>query len=136
MSNTHHEITYSIKKVWFWLFVFTMIEVAWGMWVRDFGRPLLWGGLLACAVIKGVLILMYFMNMKWEKMIIWGMILPTVPLIFIVLLALMPDVSNNRNLDHPIGSMVDLETGEVRGMFEVSGDAEHGDGEHGDGDGH
>lgn len=126
MSNTHHEITYSIKKVWFWLFVFTIVEVAWGMLARDLGRPMLWSGLLACAVIKCILILMYFMNMKWEKMIIWGMILPTVPLIFIVLFALMPDVSNNQNLDHPIGSMLDTESGEVRGMFEASGDPEHG----------
>ena len=120
--SQHEGLGYSAIKIGIILLVLTVLEVFWGMTMRDFGRVVLWGGLLAFAFAKGILILMYFMHMKFEKMIVWCLILPTPLLIAVVLFALMPDISMNNQLDNPIGSMRS-EAGQVVGL---ALEAQHG----------
>ena len=85
------DMGYSIFRLFVVLFVLTAVEVAWGMFLRE-PRWLLWVGLLVCAVWKGLLILMYFMHMRFEKMIVWSLILPTPALIAIVLAAVIRSI--------------------------------------------
>ena len=115
--STHEEgLGYNAFKIFIILFILTALEVAWGVTLREQGRLILWGGLLAFALAKGILILMYFMHMKYEKMIVWSLILPTPILICVVLFALMPDISfNDGQLDTPIGSMRQAD-GSVAGL--------------------
>jgi cytochrome c oxidase subunit IV len=112
-------IGYSIWNIFVALFVLTGVEVFWGYAFHHntgfmFHMPVafFWSGLLLMAVVKGLLIFMYFMHMRFERWIVWGLILPTPLLVMIVLAANMPDTSFNDQRDHPIGYLID-ETGEV-----------------------
>jgi cytochrome c oxidase subunit IV len=105
------DLGYSIARIFWALFILTSIEVAWGLFLRD-PRWVLWSGLIICMVIKGLLILMYFMHMRFERAIIWCLILPTPALVAIVLFANMPDTSFNEQRDHPVGYLID-QSGEV-----------------------
>jgi hypothetical protein len=89
----------------------TAIEVAWGMFLRE-PRWALWSGLLICMLIKGLLIFMYFMHMKFERWIVWSLIVPTPALVAVVLFANMPDTAYNDQRDHPVGYRID-KTGNV-----------------------
>ena len=127
MSQHDDGLGYSAFKIFIILFILTALEVGWGVWMRDFGRFVLWGGLLGFAFAKGVLIFMYFMHMKYEKMIVWSMIIPTPFLIAVVLFALMPDISfNDEQLDHPISQMAAGPNGEVVGLFMGNTHLDHG----------
>jgi cytochrome c oxidase subunit IV len=110
---------YSVLKIFIILFVATALEVAWGMFLRPptFPRWLLWGGLLTFALIKGAYILMYFMHMKYEKFIVWSLILPTPLLVAVILFALMPDVAFKDERDHPVGEM--LHGGVIEDVLEL-----------------
>jgi caa(3)-type oxidase subunit IV len=105
------DLGYSIARIFWVLFVLTAIEVAWGMFLRE-PRWFLWSGLLVCALIKGLLIFMYFMHMRFERFIVWSLIVPTPLLVAIVLFANMPDASFNDQRDYPVGYEID-QTGEV-----------------------
>ena len=99
------------------LFVLTFLEVLWGymggVW-WDWGKLMLWGGLLFFAFYKGWLIAVYFMHLKFEGWVVKSLILPTPFLIMVIMGYLLPDVANHdAPLVHPIGSMLDPETGEV-----------------------
>jgi len=101
---------YSAFKIFVILFILTALEVWWGMTFRPdagYSRLLLWGGLMCFAVAKGLLIFMYFMHMRFERWIVWALIVPTPALILVILFALMPDVSFNEQRDHPVGDMLD-----------------------------
>lgn len=102
---------FSANKILVALIVLTALEVGWSF--IDFPKWALWGGLLVFAIWKGFLIFTYFMHMKFEGWIVKGFLLPTIPLMLIVVFAVMPDVSFNTQAKHPIGSMVDPQTGEV-----------------------
>jgi len=118
-----HGLGYSIGKIFTALFVLTAIEVAWGMFFRD-PRWFLWSGLLICAMIKGLLIFMYFMHMKFERWLVWSLILPT-PLLMLVFFGyITKDVSFNDNRDYPNGMMMNHE-GRVVPMSEMKSEA-HG----------
>ncbi len=96
---------YSIWKIFVALFLLTSLEVAWGMYLRE-PRWLLWTGLLGCALVKGLLIFMYFMHMKFERILVWSLILPTPLLIMIIFLFIRPDISRNSLRDNPNGAML------------------------------
>ena len=96
---------YSVMRIFIVLFVLTAIEVLFGMAFRE-PRWLLWSGLLICAFLKGLLIFMYFMHMKFEKYLVWSLIAPTPLLVGVVVFALMPDVSFNGLRDHPVGDQL------------------------------
>ena len=105
-------IGYSIPRIFWILLGLTELEVAWGTWLRE-PRWFLWSGLLICAALKGLLIFMYFMHMRFERMVVWALILPTPLLVAIVLFSNMPDTAFNEDRrDHPVGYLVD-QTGEV-----------------------
>ena len=61
------EHTFDSKKIFFILFVATMVEVAWGLTFEGSSRWLLWSGLLICAYYKGLLIFQYFMHFKLQR---------------------------------------------------------------------
>ena len=112
MAQHGKDIGYSIFRIFIVLFVLTAIEVVWGMFFRD-PRWLLWFGLITCMVIKGLLIFMYFMHMRFERFIVWSLVVPTPALVAIVVCALLPDVAfNDDHRDHPVGYLID-KTGEV-----------------------
>lgn len=101
------DLGYSIGKIFLWLFGLTALEVAWGLFLRE-PQWLLWSGLIACMIVKGLLIFMYFMHMKFERWIIWGLIVPTPFLVAVVLFANMPDTVFNEDIRvHPVGYLID-----------------------------
>jgi len=120
MSQHEHEehgaMHFSVNKVFAGLFVFTVLEVAWGLAGKHFGwnRPMLWGGLLFFAFLKGWLIAVYFMHLKFEGWVVKSLILPTPFLVMVIFGYVMPDVANHEGrLVHPVGSELDPKTGLV-----------------------
>lgn len=108
---------YSIGKIFIALFLLTALEVAWGMFFRE-PRWFLWSGLLICALIKALLIFMYFMHMKFERWLVWSLILPT-PLLMVVFFGyITKDVSYSEVRDYPNGMMMNSR-GEVVPMDEM-----------------
>lgn len=117
---------YSIGKIFVALFALTAIEVAWGMFFRD-PRWFLWAGLLICALLKGLLIFMYFMHMKFERWLVWSLILPT-PLLMLVFFGyITKDLAYNENRDYANGMMMNHE-GHVVPMSEMLKEAHALDG--------
>ena len=121
-SNAYH---FSANKIFIWLFILTALEVGWGVGMHGTSKLILWTGLIGCALVKGLLIAIYFMHLKFEGWIVKGLILPTPFLIIVILTAVSPDISRNHKLIHPIGSYVDTETGHV--LEEIPNDAEPAD---------
>ena len=114
--------TFSANKIFVTLFVLTAIEVTWGLVFRHSPHFIKWGGLTAFAFWKGLLIYTYFMHMKFEGWIVKALIAPTPVLIAVVVFALMPDVSVNKQLIYPVGSQVDksgVHPGKVVGMMDA-----------------
>ena len=109
---SEHE-SFSVKKIFWTLFILTAVEVAWGKLIPYEQKLLLWGGLLIFAFWKGLLIFMYFMHMKFEGWIVKSLIAPTPILIAIVVFALMPDVSYNDELIHGVADQLDPQDGAV-----------------------
>lgn len=113
--------TFSANKIFVTLFILTAVEVAWSLVFR--GAPLFvkWGGLMAFASWKGLLIYMYFMHMKFEGWIVKALIAPTPILIAVVVFGLLPDVGTNEQLIYKVGSQLDKTgqfPGQVVGMIE------------------
>ena len=98
--SDHHE--FSAHKIFAYLIFYTAVEVLWGMFFPRDIQWALWGGLLLCAFLKGYLIFTWFMHMKFEGWIVKGLVLPTIPLIAILLFGNMPDSSFNDDLLHHI----------------------------------
>jgi len=101
---------YNVTKIFIALFVLTAIEVAWAMphFIRE-SRALLWSGLILCAMIKGSLIFMYFMHMKYERWLVWALVLPTPLLVMVIFGYVTPDLSFNQRRDYPNGMMLNHE---------------------------
>lgn len=119
---------FSPHKVFLWLLVLTLLEVAWAMvWPESWSVMLMRSGLVVFAIWKGYLIFTYFMHMKWEGLICKGMVGFTVPLIAILLLANLPDTSFNSRLEHPIGAQYMQTTGEVVNIEEAATERHYGD---------
>ena len=130
MSANHDSLGYSVFRVFIILFVLTVLEVAWGLGFASAPRIVLWGGLLVFAFAKAALIFMYFMHMKYEKVLVWSLIVPTIPLMGIILFALMPDLSFNSQRDYPVGRRIDVE-GNVVDMITAGEHAQPHDAEAG-----
>ena len=117
MSHDEHDSKhFSAEKVFGGLFLFTILEVGWGVAGKHFGwnRPMLWGGLLFFASLKGWLIAVYFMHLKFEGWVVKALVLPTPFLIMVIFGYVMPDVADDEtHMMHPIGSEVDPVTGHV-----------------------
>ncbi len=112
----HGAMHFSAERVFGFLFLFTILEVGWGLAGKHFGwnRPMLWGGLLFFASLKGWLIAVYFMHLKFEGWVVKSLILPTPFLVMVIFGYVMPDVANHEGrLIHPVGSAFDPKTGLV-----------------------
>src|SRR5262245_12651940 len=112
----HDSKHFSAEKIFGGLFLFTMLEVGWGLAGKHFGfnRPMLWGGLLFFAFFKGWLIAVYFMHLKFEGWVVKSLVLPTPFLIMVIFGYVMPDVADKETrLKYPVGSEVNPATGEV-----------------------
>ncbi len=115
-DDAHGAMHFSVNKVFYGLFLFTILEVGWGLAGKHFGwnRPMLWGGLLFFAGYKGWLIAVYFMHLKFEGWVVKSLILPTPFLVMVIFGYVMPDVANKHGrLVHPVGSALDPATGRV-----------------------
>lgn len=138
MSNHEHDshdgMHFSAEKVFLGLFAFTILEVGWGLAGKHFGwnRPMLWGGLLFFASLKGWLIAVYFMHLKFEGWVVKSLILPTPFLIMVIFGYVMPDVANKKGrLIHPVGSELDPKTGLVVENMSEGWHPDHGHGAEG-----
>ena len=109
MSDDHQ---FNPTRIFLFLLLYTMLEVGWGMFFPG-PRWALWGGLLICAYLKGYLIFTWFMHMKFEGWIVKGLVVPTIPLVAILIFANMPDTSLNDDMLYPIGSQLDVELMQV-----------------------
>jgi caa(3)-type oxidase subunit IV len=104
------------NKIFLQLLVFTVLEVGWGLAGKHFewNRLMLWGGLLFFAFLKGWLIAVYFMHLKFEGWVVKSLILPTPFLVMVIFGYVMPDVADDETrLIHPVGSEIDPATGKV-----------------------
>jgi len=128
MSEQHH---FNANKIFVTLIILTALEVAWGTLIPYDAKFFLWGGLLAFAFWKGLLIFMYFMHMKFEGWIVKCLIAPTPFLMCVVVFAIMPDVAMNGQLDHELGDQLDPVDGAVveigTGSRNIEHTADHGD---------
>lgn len=107
---------FSENKILLQLLVFTVLEVGWGLAGKHFGwnRLSLWGGLLFFAFLKGWLIAVYFMHLKFEGWVVKSLILPTPFLVMVIMGYVLPDVADDETpLVHPVGAAVDPATGLV-----------------------
>ena len=107
---------FSAEKIFLALFILTALEVAWGYGGHylEWGKLMLWGGLLFFAFFKGWFIAVYFMHLKFEGWVVKSLILPTPFLVMVIMGYVVPDVANDEApLLHPLGSMLDPATGEV-----------------------
>ncbi len=104
---------FSPEKVFAWLFVFTMAEVGFGVFFHHMPKLFLWSGLGFFAFLKGWLIMVYFMHLKFEGWVVKSLIIPTPLLVLVIWGYVSPDISKSKIIDHPIGSQYDNATGAV-----------------------
>ena len=88
MSSEHAAHPY--YKVFVWLTVLTIAEIAWAL-VLEQQRFLLVSGLGLMAAIKAALVGMYYMHLKYEGRIIWFVIAFPIVLVCVMIAGLLPD---------------------------------------------
>ncbi|MAB81475.1 MAG: hypothetical protein CMJ89_19210 [Planctomycetes bacterium] len=114
MSDNHDKFHFNAEHIFIKLFILTAAEIAWGYMAKDWGRLLLWGGLISCATWKALLIATYFMHLKFEGWIVKTLIIPTPFLVLVIFGYVIPDVANREgHMIHPIGAQYDPTTGVV-----------------------
>jgi cytochrome c oxidase subunit IV len=118
MADDHDSKNFNAERIFVILFVFTALEVIWGLAGDKFGMPKfwLWSGLGICAYIKFVYILNYFMHFKFEGWIVKGLIVPTPLLILVIFLNTRPDVGQNDYRLQTNGTRFNPRTQEVETM--------------------
>ena len=104
---------FSPEKIFLWLLFFTAAEVIFGIAFHGTPRMFLWSGLGIFAFLKGWLIMVYFMHLKFEGWVVKMLILPTPLLVLVIWGYVSPDISKSKIIDHPIGSQYDNTSGEV-----------------------
>ena len=133
-ADSHHSDThFSAEKIFLALFVLTALEVGWGYagHYGDWGKLMLWGGLLFFAFWKGWFIAVYFMHLKFEGWVVKSLILPTPFLIMVIMGYVGNDVADaEAPLQHPVGSMLDPSTGVVHEEIDLWKKAGHEGSEH------
>lgn len=78
-------------KVLAWLTFLTIAEIVWALPSVGIGRMMLLFGLSIMASIKAILVLLYYMHMKYEGKLLWGVILFPCLLVIIMVVGLLPD---------------------------------------------
>ena len=66
MTTDGHTIPNYMAIFW-WLLALTILEIGWALQFHHSAKWLLAGGIVAFAVIKAVLVAMYFMHLKFER---------------------------------------------------------------------
>ena len=137
MSDDKH---FSPERIFILLFVLTALEVLWGymggVW-WDWGKLMLWGGLLFFAFFKGWLIAVYFMHLKFEGWVVKSLILPTPFLIGVIFFYVLPDVADKQApLVYPVGSMLEPDSGAVYRNMGDYPDPHHEEGGESDSESH
>jgi len=90
MSEEHAHPYY---KVFAWLAVLTVAEIAWAWFFFEQAPQRLVGvlGLSAMAFVKAALVGLYYMHLKYEGRLIWGVILFPLLLVVVMVVGLLPD---------------------------------------------
>ena len=87
MSADHEHPPY--YKVLAWLTFLTIAEIIWA--VAGFPRGMLIGGLAVMAAIKAFMVALYYMHLKYEGKVLWGVILFPCLLVLIMICGFLPD---------------------------------------------
>jgi cytochrome c oxidase subunit 4 len=87
MSDHAHAPYY---KVLAWLTFLTIAEIVWAM-PDLMGRGMLIAGLAVMAGIKACLVALYYMHLKYEGKLLWGVILFPCLLVVVMIVGFLPD---------------------------------------------
>lgn len=77
-------------KIFAWLTAFTVAEIAWAFWLVDF-RLVLVIGLGMMAATKAALVGLFYMHLKYERGLLWGVILFPLLLVAVMVIGFLPD---------------------------------------------
>ena len=87
-NETHAEPNY--LAVFGWLFVLTVVEV--GIIYLPIAKLMIATGLVLLASVKAALVAIYFMHLKFEKVVIWWIaVIPAILCVFLILM-LLPEL--------------------------------------------
>ncbi len=89
MSAEHEHSPY--YKILAWLTFLTISEIIWAMPNVGLPRGLMIGGLAVMAAIKVCLVALYYMHLKYEAKLLWGVILFPCLLVIIMISGFLPD---------------------------------------------
>ncbi len=89
-AHAHAEGGYRIYwRTWLWLLVITLLEV--GAASTGLSRPLMIGVLVLLSVMKGALIMAYFMHLRFERLHFVYAVLSPLIFVLILLAGVAPD---------------------------------------------
>ncbi len=78
-------------KIFLWLTVLTVIEIAWALpWLGLPKLPLVLG-LGVMAAVKAALVGLYYMHLRYETRLIWGVIFLPLFLVLVMVAGFLPD---------------------------------------------
>jgi cytochrome c oxidase subunit 4 len=87
MSTEHAHAPY--YKVLAWLAFLTIAEIVWA--IVGLPRALLIGGLAVMAAVKAALVGLYYMHLRYEGALLWGVICFPIVLVVVMVLGLVWD---------------------------------------------
>ncbi len=88
-SETHAEPNY--LAVFGWLFFLTVVEV--GIIYVPVSKLMIAAGLVLLASVKAALVAIYFMHLKFEKVVIWWIaVIPAILCVFLIFM-LIPELA-------------------------------------------
>ncbi|MHC4959927.1 MAG: cytochrome C oxidase subunit IV family protein [Planctomycetota bacterium] len=90
-AEEHANASHPYYKVLGWLTFLTIAEIVWALPQVGLGRGLMISGLALMAGIKAILVLLYYMHLKYEGKLLWGIILFPCVLVLIMICGLLPD---------------------------------------------
>jgi cytochrome c oxidase subunit 4 len=91
MSGENEHASHPYYKVLAWLAFLTAAEIIWALPQTGLGRGMLIVGLGIMATIKAALVGLYYMHLKYERKLLWAVILFPVLLAIVLVLGLLPD---------------------------------------------
>ncbi len=87
-KDTHEDPNY--LAIFGWLFALTVVEV--GIIYLPLPKLMIAAGLVILAVVKASLVAIYFMHLKFEKVVIWWIaVIPAILCVFLILM-LIPEL--------------------------------------------
>ena len=91
MSDDHQHPRYGL--IWLWLLILTLVEVAVPWLYGSIPGVIVLIGLMALAVVKAILVAVYFMHLRFERKTF--VLIVSAPLVFatILVLGLLPDIA-------------------------------------------